>query len=132
MISKNFDSMFKNRFVVCYWLDHVYISQKIDLDSCFIILRYCSLYFVSINFIAFIIHCVKTVQIRSFFWSVFCIQFKHGKKRTRKNSVFGHFSHSVFISWFYPHYPHFSVSAVGLILFWFFYLLYLESDFSYP
>ena len=31
-------------------------------------------------------HCMKSVQIRSFFWSVFsCI-------RTRKNSVFGHFS----------------------------------------
>ena len=31
-------------------------------------------------------HCVKSVQTRSFFWSVFsCI-------RTRKNSVFGHFS----------------------------------------
>ena len=33
-------------------------------------------------------HCVKSVQIRSFFWSVFsCI-------RTRKDSVFGHFSRS--------------------------------------
>ena len=33
-------------------------------------------------------HCMKTVQIWSFFWSVFfCI-------RTRKNSVFGHFSRS--------------------------------------
>ena len=31
-------------------------------------------------------HCMKSVQIRSFFWSVFsCIQ-------TRKNSVFGNFS----------------------------------------
>ena len=34
------------------------------------------------------IHCVKSVQIRSIFWPVFsCI-------RTRKNSVFGHFSRS--------------------------------------
>ena len=34
------------------------------------------------------LHCVKSVQIRSFFWSVFaCIW-------TRKNSVFGHFSRS--------------------------------------
>ena len=33
-------------------------------------------------------HCMKSVQIRSFLWSVFsCI-------RTRKNSVFGHFSRS--------------------------------------
>ena len=31
---------------------------------------------------------VKRVQIRSFFWSVFC------RIRTRKNSVFGHFSRS--------------------------------------
>ena len=31
-------------------------------------------------------HCVKSVQIRSFFWS------EYRKIRTRKNSVFGHFS----------------------------------------
>ena len=44
-------------------------------------------------------HCVKSVQIRSFFWSVFsCTRTKHGdqseyrKIRTRKNSKFGHFS----------------------------------------
>ena len=37
-------------------------------------------------------HYVKSVQIRSFFWSVFsCIQFKYRKIGTRKNSVFGHF-----------------------------------------
>ena len=36
---------------------------------------------------------MKSVQIRSFFWSVFsCIQSEYGKIRTRKNSVFGHFS----------------------------------------
>ena len=34
------------------------------------------------------VHCVKSIQIRSFFWSIFsCI-------RTRKNSVFAHFSGS--------------------------------------
>ena len=45
------------------------------------------------------VHCVKSVQIRSVFWSVFpCIRTEYGdllrKIRTRKNSVFGHFSHS--------------------------------------
>ena len=53
-------------------------------------------------------HCVKRVQIRSFFWSVFPafrlnteiygvglrIQSKCGKTQTRKNSLFGHFSRS--------------------------------------
>ena len=40
-------------------------------------------------------HCVKSVQIWSFFWSVFsCIQGEYRKIRTRKNSVFGHFSRS--------------------------------------
>ena len=50
--------------------------------------------------------CVRSVQIRSFFWSVFSriqsgyfvslhIQSKYGKIRTRKNSVFGHFSRSL-------------------------------------
>ena len=36
-------------------------------------------------------YCVEIVQIRSFFWSVFSV---FQKIRTRKNSVFGHFSHS--------------------------------------
>ena len=43
-------------------------------------------------------HCVKSVQIRSFFWSVFsCIQNKYRKIRTKKNSVFGHLSRSAFV-----------------------------------
>ena len=38
-------------------------------------------------------HCVKSVPMRSFFWSVFSyIWTKYRKIRTRKNSVFGHFS----------------------------------------
>ena len=51
-------------------------------------------------------HCVKSVQIRSFFWFVFSpilteygvsrrIQSECGKIRTRKNSVFEHFLRSV-------------------------------------
>ena len=41
-------------------------------------------------------HCGKFVQIWSYFWSVFsCIQSEYRKIRTRKNSVFGHFSRSV-------------------------------------
>ena len=40
------------------------------------------------------IHCMKSVQIRSFFCVNLCIQPEYGKIRTRKNSVFGHFSHS--------------------------------------
>ena len=40
-------------------------------------------------------HCVKSVHIRSFFGSVFsCIRTEYRKIRTRKNSVFGHFSRS--------------------------------------
>ena len=50
------------------------------------------------------IHCVKNVQIRSIFWSVFSrirtIQSECGKIRTRKYSVFGHFSRSdCLMSW---------------------------------
>ena len=38
-------------------------------------------------------HCVKSVQIQSFFWSVFfCIRTEYRKIWTRKNSAFGHFS----------------------------------------
>ena len=40
-------------------------------------------------------HCGKSVQIRTFLWSVyFCIQFEYNKKRNGKNSGFGHFSRS--------------------------------------
>ena len=59
----------------------------------------------------FISHCVKSVQIRSHFWSVFSriqteygkilslrIQSECGKIRTRNNSVFGHSSHAVSLS----------------------------------
>ena len=50
------------------------------------------------------VNCEKSVQIRSYFWSVFpCIWTEHGgfriqskyrRIRTRNNSVFGHFSRS--------------------------------------
>ena len=40
-------------------------------------------------------HCVKSVQIRSYLWSIFSwIQSKFRKIGTRNNSVFGHFSRS--------------------------------------
>ena len=55
-------------------------------------------------------YCMKSIQIRSYFWSVFSsirteygeilslrIQSEHRKIRTRNNSVFGHFSRSA--SW---------------------------------
>ena len=55
-----------------------------------------------------VIHYVKSVQIRSFFWSVLsCVYTEYGdllvnlriqseykKIQTRKNSIFRHFSHS--------------------------------------
>ena len=60
-----------------------------------------------------IYHCVKSAQIRSYFWSVFsCIRTEYGyvnlrilseyrKIWTRNNSVFGQFSRSVFlIKWY--------------------------------
>ena len=61
--------------------------------------------FVRINKSVRNAHCVKSVQVLSVFWSVFSrirteygdllrIQFEYGKIRTRKNSVFGHFSRS--------------------------------------
>ena len=42
---------------------------------------------------------MKSVQIRSYFWSVFsCIQTEYRKIRTRNNSVFGHFSRTMSIA----------------------------------
>ena len=40
-------------------------------------------------------YCVKSIQIRRFFWSVFYrIRTEYGKIRTRKKTVYGHFSRS--------------------------------------
>ena len=48
--------------------------------------------------IRFTKHCVKSVQIQSFFWSVFsCIQSEYRKIRIRKNSIFGHFTQWLFL-----------------------------------
>ena len=42
------------------------------------------------------IHCVKSVQIRGFLWSLFSfVRTESRKIRTRKNFVFEHFSRSV-------------------------------------
>ena len=51
----------------------------------------------NIQDIPYIHHCVKSVQIWSYFWSVFsCIRTEYRKIWTRKNSVFGHF-HAVHV-----------------------------------
>ena len=43
-----------------------------------------------------VFNCVKSVQLQSFFWSIFSsIRTEYRKIRTRKNSVFGHYSRSV-------------------------------------
>ena len=45
-----------------------------------------------------IFHYVKSVQTRSYFWSIFsCIQSEYRKIRTRNNPVFGHFSRSLYL-----------------------------------
>ena len=60
-----------------------------------------------LSVLPFISHCVKSVQIRSFFWSVFfCIRTEYRKIRIRNNSVFEHFSRSVSfyeVGWTYYH-----------------------------
>ena len=57
-----------------------------------------------------ILHCVKSVQVRSYCWFVFScirteplrIQSEYRKIRTRNNSLFGHFSCSVSFFYKYP------------------------------
>ena len=59
-------------------------------------------------------HYVTSVQIRSFFWSVFsCIQTEYRKIQTRKNFIFGHFSRSnVSESWLHQGHFHKDYSDV--------------------
>ena len=53
------------------------------------------LLFITLEHKAGDVHCVNSVQIQSYFWSVFsCIRIEYRKIRTRNNSVFGHFSRS--------------------------------------
>ena len=43
-------------------------------------------------------HSVKSVQIQSYFWSVFsCVWTEYKNIRTRRNSIFGHFSCSILL-----------------------------------
>ena len=59
--------------------------QRTFLNNNDLYLKWNFLYMYSVQ-----LHCVESVQIRSFFWSVFLrIQSEYGKIRTRKNSVFG-------------------------------------------
>ena len=98
-----------------YWLKEVrnYITRVIHLQSLFSSIQvYVSLSFLPILFylvfrlwhrcyffrlynVCLIILYVKSVQIRSYFCSVFsCIQTEYREIRTRNNYVFGHFSWS--------------------------------------
>ena len=46
-------------------------------------------------------HCVKSVQIQSYFWSIFfCIRTEYRKIPTRNNYVFRHFSRSVNVAFY--------------------------------
>ena len=72
--------------------------------------------FNSLPQVKFVKHCMKSVQIRSFSWSIFsCIWTEYGDLRSsspcsvrirentdQKNSVFGHFSRSVRLQKKYP------------------------------
>ena len=50
------------------------------------------------TFQAILKYCLKSVQIRSYFWSVFsCIRTEYRKIRTRNNSVSGYFSSNILI-----------------------------------
>ena len=47
-----------------------------------------------------VLDCVKSVEIRRFFWSAFSyIHFEYRKIRTRKSSIFRHFSSIVRLLW---------------------------------
>ena len=90
-----------------FWKCHFNNSVKLNFWKFFSV--YFEFLFLNSLFCHFHeVHCVESVQIRSFFWSLFSriwtecgeirsisrIQSECGKIRTRKNSVFGHFSRS--------------------------------------
>ena len=77
------------------------ITRKILLQKNMLMIRSTILSFVFAYFTIWLwrfgnSHCVKIVQIRRYFWSIFsCIRTEYRKIQTRNNSVFGHFSRSV-------------------------------------
>ena len=59
--------------------------------------------------------CVKSVQVRKYFWSVFsCIRTECRKIRNWKNSVFGHFSLSVVKAFLHNLKPYFGITFAEL------------------
>ena len=76
-------------------LMYIIFDLKRSLQS-FAICKCCLSNHSKWNFITF--RCVKDVQTQSCFWSPFsCIRTEYRKVQTRRNSVFGHFSRSVFV-----------------------------------
>ena len=85
-------------------LEKIFVAKLLPCRFTYLTKKLCKKYQVQKS------HYVKCMQIRSFFWSVFSriltdpkryevslrIQSECGKIRTRKNSVFGHFSRSVY------------------------------------
>ena len=93
------------------WLYKPVAPTNLGTWSSFVFLTIWSLLFEHSS--NFNVHCVKSVQIRSFFWSLFsCIRTEYGellvnlrieseykKMRTRNNSAFGHFSRSGYVKY---------------------------------
>ena len=84
-------------------------AQKANLKNYYLDLGYYYLYAIVLHLTDDLIpfvsckqlsqHCVKSIQVRSYFWSVFsCIQSEYRKIRTRNNFVFGHFPRSAVLS----------------------------------
>ena len=84
-----------------------------------------------VNIIFASLHCVKSVQIRSLFWSKYFevslrIQSECGKIRTRKNSVFRHISHSG--SFFFFFYSLFKVDITNIVVILLIYNILIQID----
>ena len=93
------------------------------MDTCKIAPSYISIWVMNTP-----LHCVKSVQIRSIFWSLFyCIRTEYRKIRSRKYSVFGRFSRIAFLGKLYFQKNHGSIQKpkknVHAIISWFIELL---------
>ena len=81
----------KKIFFLSFFTSFVYIYTKE-------ILRFSAVFFMKKK----MLHCVKRVQIGSYFWFIFsCIQSEYRKIRTRNNCLFGDFPRSApfYASW---------------------------------
>ena len=94
IIDSNYGKWYKSNNCENIWNMLFPLLSPMFSSFYFILINISSFFWLSENYF---IHCVKIVQVRSYFWFVFShTRTEYGKIPTRNNSVLGHFSRYLF------------------------------------